>query len=45
MKCYICGEGMRVKGANRKRANGRLIHKLCPTEAARRRAKKGKKEK
>lgn len=44
MKCYLCGEGMRVKGANRKKAGGVWIHKLCPAEAARRRAKKKEKQ-
>ena len=44
MKCYICGEGIRVKGANRRKVNGVLMHKLCPVESARRKAKKKEKD-
>lgn len=44
MKCYVCGEGMRVKGANVKKVGGVLVHKLCPAEAARRKARKKKKQ-
>ena len=40
MKCYVCGEGMRVRGANRRKVAGVLIHKICPVEALRRKTRK-----
>jgi hypothetical protein len=43
MKCYLCGEGMRVKGANRKKIDGVWMHKACPAEVARRKIRKMKK--
>jgi len=43
MKCYLCGENMRVKGANRKKVAGIWLHKMCPIEQARRKLRKLKK--
>jgi len=43
MKCYLCGEGMKVRGANRKKVAGVWIHKMCPIERARRKLRKLKK--
>jgi len=44
MKCYLCNENMKDRGANRKKVDGVWIHKLCPVEAARRKTKKKEKQ-
>lgn len=45
MKCYLCGENMRIRGANSKKVAGIWVHKLCPAEAAKRKGRnKAKKE-
>jgi len=44
MRCYLCKENMRVKGANSKKVDGIWIHKLCPAEAARRKEKRNEKK-
>ncbi len=43
MECYLCGENLKIRGANSKKVASIWIHKLCPAEAARRRAKKKEK--
>lgn len=43
MKCYLCGENMKIRGANSKKVAGIWIHKMCPAEAARRKERKNKK--
>lgn len=44
MKCYLCGENIKDRGANRKKVKGSWIHKMCPAEAARRKARKKEKK-
>jgi len=44
MKCYICGKGIRIKGANKKKVAGVWVHKICPIEAARRKERKNEKK-
>ena len=44
MKCYLCGENMRIRGANSKKMGSIWIHKLCPAEAARRKERKNEKK-
>ena len=43
MKCYLCDENIKDRGPNRKKSGGVWIHKLCPAEAARRKAKRKEK--
>lgn len=40
IKCYVCGESVRPKKPNSKKVAGVWVHKLCPVEAARRKARK-----
>lgn len=44
MRCYLCGESMRVRSANRKKVAGVWMHKMCPTEVARRKIRKKEKK-
>jgi len=44
MKCYLCGENMKDRGPNRKKVDGIYIHKMCPAEAARRKARRKEKK-
>lgn len=40
LKCYRCGETVKPKGPGSKKVNGVWIHKVCPEEAAKRKAAK-----
>lgn len=44
MKCYLCGESMRVRSANRKKVGGAWMHKMCPVETARRKERRNEKK-
>lgn len=43
MRCCHCDENIKDRGANRKKVNGVWMHKVCPADAGKNRARKKEK--